>query len=343
MIIFFIALILMGAINPAFALVTESSLQSTAVSIPGGEKGIGLDDVNYSRDLHKLLVPAGFTGKLYLIDPSSFAMDSVQGFTSSTENKKGHEVGISSADAGEGFIFVADHGTHQLDAVDVKTGIIVASAPLAGDPDIIRYAGNHEVWVTQPDDKIKKQIEVFVLKPGDKPLLTHELNISVPDGPESLTIDQTNQHAYTNLGKQVGEFDLHTHAMIAQWPNDCEKSRGTAVDGPRGFLFVGCGEGKAEVFDLNQKGKKVGSLLTGPGVDLIDYNASLSHLYITGSKSATLSVLRVSSTGELSLLGVGQAALRSHCVAGDDKDNIWVCDPTHGQLLRYKDIFPVVK
>ncbi len=65
----------------------------------------------------------------------------------------------------------------------------------------------------------------------------------------------------------------------------------------------------------------------GPGVDLIDYNPSLSHLYITGSKSATLSVLGVSTKGELFLLGIGQAANRAHCVTGDDQNNIWVCDP----------------
>jgi DNA-binding beta-propeller fold protein YncE len=233
---------------------------------------------------------------------------------------------------------VADHGTRKLDAVNIKTGLIAAFAPLAGDPDFVRYTGvGHEVWVTEPDDKIKKQIEVFVFTAGDKPMLIHSMDIPVADGPESLTIDQNDQRAFTNLGKQVGGIDLHTHQVVSQWTNDCIKPRGTAVDQQRGFLFVGCGEGKAEVFDLNQSGKEVGSITTGAGVDLIDYNPGLSHLYITGSKSATLSVLGVSSTGELSLLGIGQAAKRSHCVVGDDNNNIWVCDPINGQLLRYKD------
>jgi hypothetical protein len=131
--------------------------------------------------------------------------------------------------------------------------------------------------------------------------------------------------------------------VIAQWPNSCEKSRGTALDGKRGFLFVGCGEGKAVVLDLNQNGKQVGSLTTGAGVDLIDYNPNLSHLYITGSKSATLSVLGVSANGGLSLLGIGQAVNRAHCVAGDDQNNIWVCAPHQGELLRYKDTFAALK
>jgi hypothetical protein len=329
--------------TPAFAQSEDSSFKATAVAIPGGKDGVGLDDIHFSPSLHKVLLPAGRTGKLYMIDPSSLAMTSVEGFSSSTENKKGQKVGISSADEGEGFLFAADHGTHKLDAVDIKTGRIEASVPLAGDADYVRYVeANHEVWVTEMNEA-KRQIEVFAFTAGDKPGLSHVLDIPVAEGPESLTIDHAHKRAYTNLGGQAAAIDVPTHAVISQWPNGCEKPRGTAVDEQRGFLFVGCGEGQAVVLDLNQNGKETGRLVTGAGADLVDYNPGLSHLYITGSKSATLSVLGVSPQGKLSLLGTGPAAERSHCVAGDDQNNIWVCDPNHGQLLRYKDTFPAVK
>jgi len=329
--------------TPVFAQSEDPSLKATAVAIPDCKDGVGLDDVNFSKNLHKVLLPAGRTGKLYMIDPSSFVMTSVEGFSSSHENKKGQKVGISSADEGEGFLFAADHGTEKLEAVNIKTGVVEASATLAGDADFVRYVGaHHEVWATEMNES-KRQIEVFAFTAGDKPVLSHALDIPVTDGPESLTIDHSRKRAYTNFGKQAAAIDIDTHAVISQWPNGCEKPRGTAVDEQRGFLFVGCGEGKAVVLDLNQNGKEVGSLATGAGADLIDYNPGLSHLYITGSKSATLSVLGVSPKGELSLLGMGQAAERSHCVAGDDQNNIWVCDPKHGQLLRYKDTFSAIK
>ncbi len=338
-----LALFLTVAGTPSFARPEDTSLKATALTIPGCKDGVGLDDVNFSKSLHKVLLPAGRTGKLYMIDPSSFAMTSVEGFSSSTENIKGQKVGVSSADEGEGFLFAADHGTHKLDAVNIKRGMIAASAPLAGDADFVRYVdANHEVWVTEMDGA-KRQIEVFSFAAGEKPALLHALDIPVADGPESLTIDHLRNRAYTNLGKQAAAIDVKTHAVISQWSNGCEKPRGTAVDEQRGFLFVGCGEGKAVVLDLNQNGKAIGSQATGAGADLIDYNARLSHLYITGSKSATLSVLGVSPRGELSLLGTGPAAERSHCVAGDDQNNIWVCDPKHGQLLRYKDTFAALK
>jgi len=330
-------------ISPAFGESMVIGITPTAVQIPGGEKGIGFDDLVYSSELHKVLVPAGHTGKLYLIDPVTYAMTTIDGFSSSAQFQKGHHVGISSSDEGDGYIFVADHGTHQLDAVDVKTSKIVAQASMTASADILRYVPvNHEVWVTEPDEKDTKQIEVFSFVPGVNPSLTHTMFITVPDGPESLTIDYTHQRAYTNLGDKVGVLDLKSHSILSQWPNTCDESRGTAVDEARGILFVACKEGKAVSFDL-QSGKMLSSIKVGEGPDLVYYNPGLAHFYISGAKSATISVIGVSAQGRLSLLGTGIAAERSHCVVGDDQNNIWVCAPHVGQLLRYKDIYPLIK
>ncbi len=64
-----------------------------------------------------------------------------------------------------------------------------------------------------------------------------------------------------------------------------------------------------------------------------------SHLYLAGAKSATLSVLGVSLHGELTLLAAGTTAKGAHCVTGDRLNQIWVCDPDHGQLFLFKDEF----
>ena len=332
--IFFLILVFAGIINPVFAETSGSSLQSTGVAIPDGEGGIGFDDMTFSADLRKVLIPAGHTGKLYLIDPATYAMTSIGGFSSSAAYQKGHDTGITSADEGEGFIFVLDHGRHELAAVDVGRGTIVATAPLAGDSDYVRYIGlNHEIWVTEPHNK---QLEVFKFS-SKNPTLSPILLISVPDGPESLMIDHLRGKAYTNLGHEAAAIDLESHAIVGRWPNGCGKSRGDALDEQKGFLFVSCAEGKAIVFDLKQKHKEISNLATDPGADVISYNSKLSHVYLTSSKNATLSILGVSAKGELSLLGKTQADIKSHCVVSDDQDNIWVCDPPRGQLLRYKD------
>jgi hypothetical protein len=159
----------------------------------------------------------------------------------------------------------------------------------------------------------------------------------VSDGPESLMIDSLRGRAYTNLGHDAAAIGLESHTVVGRWPNECEKSRGDALDEAKGFLFVSCSEGKAVVFDLNHDNKKISDLATDPGADVISYNTKLSHLYLTSSKNATLSVIGVSARGRLSLLGQARADKRSHCVVSDDQNNIWVCDPPRGQLLRYKD------
>jgi hypothetical protein len=337
--ILFLILIFAVTVNPVFAQSPHASLQATAVAIPGGEGGISFDDLVYSAALHKVLVPAGHTGKLYLIDPVNFAMTSMGGFSSSAVMEKGHEIGISSADEGEGVIFAADHGKHEL--IAVFSGSVIATVPLAGDADYVRtvkvdhYIGdNLEVWVTEPHNR---QIEVFSFIFGDKSGFVHLKDIPVPQGPESLVIDQSRGLAYTNLGPEAAAINFTTHHIVNTWPNDCIKSRGDALDVPKGFLFVSCGEGRAVVFDLNHGNKEISNIVTDPGPDVISYNPKLSHLYFTSSKNATLTVLGVSAHGKLSVLGKAPADKRAHCVVSDDQNNIWVCDPPRGQLLRYKD------
>jgi hypothetical protein len=50
---------------------SDSSGRGTAVPIPGGHAGIGFDDLLYSAMLGRVLVPAGRTGALALLDPAS--------------------------------------------------------------------------------------------------------------------------------------------------------------------------------------------------------------------------------------------------------------------------------
>ena len=202
----------------------------------------------------------------------------------------------------------------------------------------MRYARiANEVWITDPG---KKQIEVFSFSTTNKPTLKHSLFISVPGGPESLVIDNIRRRAYTNLwaGTTVA-IDIKTHAIVAKWQNGCEGSRGIALDEKRWFLFVGSKEGKAVVLDLNHDGKLLSSLQAGSGIDIIGYNPELSHLYVPGGSSATMAILGVSGKGKLSLLGTIKTAKGSRCAISDDRNNVWISDPTRGRLLLLKDTF----
>jgi DNA-binding beta-propeller fold protein YncE len=308
----------------------------TTVEIPGGSAGIGFDDLRFAPSLGRILAPAGRAGVLALVDPVSRSVTAVPGFSARSSYGGGHDDGVTSADEARGRIIATDRTALRLDVVDPHSLKIASSSKLAGPPDYVRYIETTgEVWVTQPD---RERIEIFRLPVGAAP--AHEAFLPVPGGPESLVVDAKKGRAYTHLwnGKTVA-IDVRNRSVAATWDNGCKGSRGIALDEARGWIFAGCAEGKAVVLDATS-GRKLSSLSAGNGVDVIDYNASLRHLYLPGAKSATMAVLGVSASGALSLLATLPTASGAHCVAADASVNVFVCDPGKGRLLAFHDRFP---
>ena len=319
------------------ALASPQIAKPTRLALPGGDAGIGFDDLTFSPALHRVIAPAGRTGKLDLIDPTTLKIESIPGF--STDSDKfggGHGEGTTSADSGGGFVFASDRTRSEVAVVDIKAMKIVAHHKLAGSPDYVRWvAPLSEVWVTEPG---KKQIQFFAL---DKGALVPKGSLDVAGGPESLVVDATRGRAYTHTWDEDSvAIDLRSHKEVARWKNGCKASRGIALDEPRGLLFVGCGEGRATVLDLAHNGKQVGEAATGNGVDIIAYAPALGHLYVPGGDSATLTILGVGAGGKLDVLGKVAVAADSHCVATDGAGHAYVCDPRSGALLVVTDRFP---
>src|SRR3954465_3344553 len=165
--------------------------------LPGGESGIGFDDLLYSTALDKVLVPGGRSGRLNLVDPKTRQVESIEGFTSTGQFGGGHSQGTTSADSGRGLLFASDRNRRTVMIVDVGRKKIVGSAQLGGVPDYVRWVEpNGEVWVTEPSRQV---IEYFTLATdGGAPRLVRAGMISVPDGPESLVVDATRGRAYTH-------------------------------------------------------------------------------------------------------------------------------------------------
>jgi hypothetical protein len=323
---------------------SPARLTAEPVPIPGGEGGIGFDDLGFSPALGAVLAPAGRTGALALVDPASRRVTLIPGFSASMvgmggKGGAGHGEGTTSADfvrpGGRGLLFAIDRTARRLDVVDPHTRRIVGFAPLGGSPDYVRWvAPAGEVWVTEPD---AERIEVFRLPAGAAPKPVRAGAVEVPGGPEALVVDASRGRAYSNLWKEeTVAIDIASHAVVARWKNGCAGSRGLALDGRRGFLFVGCAEGKATVLDV-ARGTVLDSLSHGDGVDIIAYDPAVSHLYLPGGKSATLAVLAVSAAGKLSLVATAATAPHCHCVTVDDRRQAWLCDPAGGRLLVVRD------
>ena len=329
-----------GTLFLASVLVAAGAVEPLA--LPGTEGSIGFDDLRYSPELRKLLVPGGRSGRLYLVDSDSRAVEAVAGFSTSAEGGRGHSEGTTSADTGEGLIFASDRSERALVIVDPASRRIVARVKLGAVPDYVRWvAPLKEVWVTEPG---AKTIETFRLDGKAPPKLVHAGAIPVADGPESLEIDEPRRRAYANTWHdETVAIDLGSRAIVSRWKNGCEGARGLAVDGARGLAFVGCTEGKAVALDLEHGGKVLGRASAGKGVDVIAFSGKLSHLYVPGAAAANLTVVGVGARGDLSVLGTAATAPEAHCVAADDGGNAYVCDPSKGRLLVFRDPYPASK
>jgi hypothetical protein len=331
-----VALLFLTLPPACLCLLAAAAAPLTPLPLPGGQGGIGFDDLVYSRALDRVLVPAGRTGRLDLVDPKTLKVEAIGGFTSAGRVAGGHGQGTTSADSGRGLIFASDRDRRMVVLVDPRAKKILRGIELGGSPDYVRWVEpNREVWVTEPNGKV---IEYFKLETEGAPRLVRAGTIGVKGGPESLVVDASRGRAYTHTWHDVTiAIDLKAHKEVARWPNGCEGARGIALDEERGLLFVGCEEGKAVVLDVAHDGKRVGLAATGKGVDIIAYSARLKHLYVPGGDSGTMTVLSVAASGALSLLDTVPTAAGSHCVAADQLGDAYVCDPANGRLLVYTD------
>jgi DNA-binding beta-propeller fold protein YncE len=308
-----------------------------AIVLPGAAPGIGFDDLRFSATLSSLLVPAGRTGNLDLVDPSSEAVSTVGGFSSQTAYSGDDTFGVTSADEGDGIVYAVDRTSKMLAVVDPRQKAVVAQAALASTPGYVRYAAaTREVWVTEPS---QSQIEVFALGATLTAAPTHSAVIAVTGGPESLEIDGTAKRAYTNTGTATVAIDLASHAIVNQWPNGCTTARGIALDSAHGWVISACQEGRVVVLDA-QSGATLGqNANVGGGVDQIAYDAQSMRLYVPAAAAASVAVVALGSNGMPTLLGAVQATNDAHCAVTSGGGNVYVCAPAQGALVFERDPF----
>ena len=311
------------------------------VVLPAAAPGIGFDDIQFGAHIRKIIAPAGRSGNLDLVDPDTEEVTAIGGFSTSDQSPTGHDFGTTSAVEGpDGILLATDRTTNQLHVVDVASRKIVSSIGVASPPDYVRWVAlTHEAWVTEPAGT---QIEIFSLSADSTPSLSSVATIAVAGGPESLVIDATRTFAYTNsFGGSTYAIDLPTRKIVETWSNGCALSLGLALDEARGFVFVGCPEGKAVALDVAHGGATLSTVTTGTGVDIVAYGGTTGHLYVPAPTPKTLAIIGVSGVGVLTTLGVVDGAGAG--VAADDRSQAWVTDPANGALIRVRDGYPATK
>ncbi len=160
---------------------------------------ISFDDFTYDSHLRRVIIPAGETGEVALIDPKNMNVQLISGFSQQVDPAD-PIVGTSAVAVAGGFLFGLDQKTNTIKTVDLSTNNVVGSIPLQAAPDYIRYiSATGELWVTEED---LNQIEIFSVSEDNPPTLQSTGNISVPNGPEALVIDDARGLAFTNRSKQ---------------------------------------------------------------------------------------------------------------------------------------------
>src|SRR5262249_34548841 len=126
------------------------NIQPKPIPLPGGSGGIGFDDLGYSVQLGQVLVPAGRTGNLDLVDPKTLTITTIGGFSAQANFGGGHGEGTTSVDIGNGLLFATDRSKMQLDVVDPAHKKIITFASVGSAPDYVRYVkATNELWITE--------------------------------------------------------------------------------------------------------------------------------------------------------------------------------------------------
>jgi hypothetical protein len=308
------------------------------LELPAGKPGIGFDDMRFSPRLG-VLVPAGRSGNLDIIDPKTRAVRALGGFSAQPDYSGGHDDSVTSVDDTGDALAATDRTAGTVTVLAPDTGAVIATAKLAAHPDYVRWvAPTSELWVTEPD---AEQIEIFKLAGGTL-ATTKADRIAVKGGPESLVIDPKRNRAFTHLweGSTVA-IDLTTRKIVATWSNHCTGSRGIALDSERGQLFTGCSVGSMTVLDVDHDGKQLGEATAWDGghLDIIDYSPALHHVYLSGA-NGTIAIVGIDAKGAATALGTVDGAKGSHCSTTDGAGTIFACDPPNGRVIVRTDTYP---
>ena len=324
-----------------------SDYELTPISLPGASGVVALDYFAYDRSTAKLWVPASNTGNVDVIEGNSDAVSQVSGFKTGEVDLRGRKVvlGPTAVSVGDGVVYIGNRGDSSLCVIDAQSlkrveclEVAPASAGPASAPDGIVYvAAVRELWITTGAPPIgipsaDKTIQVFdVSEPRHA---KWKLKIPLDGSAEGYAVDNQRGLFYTNIeeaGKTVA-IDVRSHKVVAEWKIHHDL-QGLALGSARGFLFVACGDHVVSL-DVAHGGKVVDSIVTGSGLDNIDFASEQKLLYAAASVTATLSVIEVTDDGKFHLQALVPTAKGARGVIAGKGRTAYLIDPVDGRILK---------
>jgi len=324
-----------------------SDYELTPISLPGASGVVALDYFAYDRSTGKLWVPASNTGNVDVIEENSGAVSQVAGFKTGEVELRGRKVplGPTAVSVGDGVVYVGNRGDSSLCVIDAQTlkreewlQVAPPSAGPAAAPDAVVYvAATKELWITTGAPPIgvasaDKAIQIFdVSEPRHLKL---KLKIPLDGSAEGYAVDNQRGLFYTNIeeaGKTVA-IDVRSHKVVAEWKVHDDLQELT-LDSARGFLFVACGDHVISL-DVAHSGRLIDSLVTGPGLDNIDFSSDQKLLYAAASVTATLSIIEVGDDGKFHLKALVPTVKGARGVVAGKGETAYLIDPAEGRILK---------
>ena len=332
---------------PLNAHKVTSDYELKPIPLPGASGVVSLDYFAYDRSTGKLWVPASNTGNVDVIDENSDAVSQVSGFKTGEVELRGRKItlGPTAVSIGDGVVYIGNRGDSSLCVIDAQTlkrekclQVAPASAGPAAAPDAVVYvSATKELWVTTGAPPIgvpaaDKAIQVFdVSEPRD---VKSKTKIPLDGSAEGYAVDNQRGVFYTNIeeaGKTVA-IDVRSHKIIGEWKVH-DDLQGLALDSARGFLFVACGDHVVSL-DVAHGGRVVDSLVTGPGLDNIDFSSDQKLLYAAASVTATLSIIDVGDDGKFHLKALVPTVKGARGVVAAKDETAYLIDPAEGRILK---------
>jgi DNA-binding beta-propeller fold protein YncE len=324
-----------------------SDYELTPIALPGASGVVSLDYFAYDRSTGKLWVPASNTGNVDVIDDKSDAVSQVTGFKTGEVELRGRKVplGPTAVSVGDGVVYIGNRGDSSLCVIDAQTlkreeclEVAPVSAGPASAPDAVVYvAATKELWVTTGAPPIgvpsaDKTIQVF--DASEPRHLKLKLKIPLEGSAEGYAVDNQRGVFYTNIeeaGKTVA-IDVRSHKIVGQ-SKVHDDLQGLTLDSARGLLFVACGDHVVSL-DVAHGGRVVDSLVTGPGLDNIDFSPEQKVLYAAASVTATLSIIDVADDGKFHLKALVPTVKGARGVIAGKGETAYLIDPAEGRILK---------
>jgi sugar lactone lactonase YvrE len=285
----------------------------------------------------RVWIPVSTTGSVDVFDIKTRAFDRIDGFRTSQREVKGRTrtMGPSAVAIGDGAAYIGNRATSEVCPVDTEALKVGACVTLPAPTDGVAYVGPaKEVWVTTPRDQ-----SIVVLDVTEPLAPRVKTSIHLEGAPEGYAVDAKRGLFYTNLEdkNRTVAIDIARHVPVATWNLACGEQgpRGVAVDADeRSLVFVACTD-RVLVLDGLHDGAALGTIESGAGVDNIDWLPSRRWLYVAASKAATVTVVHVEQSGQVTSVAVDRSVEGARNGVVDDGGNAYVADPVDARLLVF--------